>query len=549
VSDAPGNIAARLSTVAARVPEKLAVIESGRQICFRELEALCDAYAHGLTRIGIRKQTRTVLMVRPGIDFFALTFALFKVGAVPVMVDPGMGRDNLGQCLDEAEPEAFIGIPKAQMARILLGWGQRTIRLVITAGTRWLWSGYTLVDLARIGRPLGPYELADSRPQEVAAILFTSGSTGVPKGAVYTHGIFTSQVDLLQGHFGMGPDEIDLPTFPLFALFDAALGLTAVIPDMDFTRPAEVEPRNIILPIHRHGVTQMFGSPALLDRVGQYGVKEGLKLRSIKRVISAGAPVSPAVLERFASMLSPEARIHTPYGATEALPVSSITDSEILGETKARSEQGHGICVGKPMPGIDVQIIRITDDPIEGWSDELVLPDGDVGEIAVRGPVVTASYHGREEATRLSKVPVSDGTFFHRMGDLGYRDHHGRLWFCGRKSHRVVTAASTLFTIPCEAVFNQHPRVRRTALVGIGSAGVKRPVLCVEVRENADHAALTEELKALGQAHPHTREIETILFHPGFPVDIRHNAKIRREDLASWAEQRLGAVSSKKARP
>ena len=534
------NIAARLAERAREHPGKAAVVEHDRTRSFAELEACVERLACGLESVGITRGAKAALMVRPSFEFFALTFALFRAGAVPVMVDPGMGRQHLGECLDEAAPRAFIGIPLAHLGRWMFGWAKHTIETLVTVGPTWFWGGETLESLSRSKPPRHP----DVAPDDVAAILFTSGSTGVPKGAVYTHRIFSTQVDMLIRDFGMGPADVDVPTFPLFALFDAALGATAVIPRMDFTRPAQVDPREILGCVRRNGATQMFGSPALLDRVGRYGQASREKLPSLRRVITAGAPVPPATLERFATMLAPGALIHTPYGATEALPVASIDHTEILGETRDASARGRGTCVGRPLPGLDVRVIRISDAPYPRWSDDLVVPAGEVGEIAVRGGIATAEYYGRPQATALAKIPVDGGGFYHRMGDLGYQDAQGRLWFCGRKSHRVVGPAGTLFTIPCEAIFNQHPRVKRTALVGVGAPGHQRPVLCVELDRDkrgarSDHATVERELLALGAAHDHTRAITAVLFHDAFPVDVRHNSKIFREKLAAWAAELL----------
>jgi acyl-CoA synthetase (AMP-forming)/AMP-acid ligase II len=276
-------------------------------------------------------------------------------------------------------------------------------------------------------------------------------------------------------------------------------------------------------------------------------MEHGVRLPSLRRVISAGAPVPAEVLERFTRMVAPDAEIFTPYGATEALPVCSIGSREILAETRQRSAAGAGVCVGKPVELMTVRVINITDEAIPAWSDELLVKAGEIGEIVVQGAVVTREYFHRPESTALAKIadPAS-GRFYHRMGDLGYFDEQGRLWFCGRKSHRVVTMQGTLFTIPCEGVFNAHPKVLRSAVVGVGRNGTARPVLCVELRTPApphELSTIERELRDLGQTQPHTRGIETFLFHPSFPVDIRHNAKIFREKLAVWAAERLGAKS------
>jgi acyl-CoA synthetase (AMP-forming)/AMP-acid ligase II len=537
------NIAAHLPEMARCQPDTPAIVfpRKNRRLSFRELNGLCDRIAHGLEVRGIGRGVRTCLMVPPGPEFFAITFALFKVGAVPVIIDPGLGLRNLKKCLAEAEPHAFIGIPKAHIARLLFGWGEKTLRTFVTVGPRLFWKGTTLDALIDCHEQL-PFPLAPTVADDVAAILFTSGSTGPPKGAVYSHGNFAAQVEALRRVYGIEPGEIDLPTFPLFALFAPALGMTAVIPEMNFTRPASVNPRKIIRAIESCGVTTMFGSPALINRVGRYGAEHGMRLPSLRRVISAGAPAPASVLERFSRMLNPGVEIFTPYGATEALPVCSIGSSEILGETRSITDAGGGICIGRPVTGVRLEIIRISDGPIPLWHDSLRMPMHQIGEIVVQGEQVTRRYYNRPDADQLAKIAdPAGGGFFHRMGDLGGMDAEGRIWFCGRKSQRVVTPTETLFTIPCEAVFNTHPDVARTALVGVGDPGRQLPVLCVELEKGAwvDRAKVRRELLAIGRAHIHTHGITAILFHPSFPVDIRHNAKIFREKLALWASRRL----------
>ncbi len=547
------NVAAHLPRMAQLQPQAPAIyIPRGTdrqqqtdyaQYSFAQLDGESSRMALALESLGIRRGVRTVLMVPPGFEFFALTFALFKIGAVPVLVDPGMGVKNLKTCLAEAQPQAFIGIPKAHLARVLLGWARPTLKILLTVGRRLCWGGSSLEQLLKTIPRDKPYEMAHTEADEIAAILFTSGSTGVPKGAVYSHGNFSAQVEMLRQIYDIRPGEIDLPTFPLFALFAPALGMSSVVPEMDFTRPADVDPAKIIAAIEKFEITTMFGSPALIDRIGRFGEAQGIKLPSLKRAISAGAPVPARVLERFTNLLSDQAQVFTPYGATEALPVCSIGSAEILAETRQATDQGRGVCVGKPVPGIELEIIAISDAPIAQWHADLGLAVGEVGEIVVKGPQVTRSYFNRPQSMELGKIPDPDqGGFYHRMGDLGYRDEQGRIWFCGRKAHRVMTAAETLFTIPCEAIFNTHDDLFRSALVGVGEPGCQRPILCVELEKGVDSAGqdrIRQELLAIGAAHSITSNIETILFHPDFPVDIRHNAKIFREKLALWAGEKL----------
>ncbi len=547
------NIAAALTEMAARQPYTPAImVPHGRDelgnvaythYTYRQLDQQSDFIARGLEQIGIGRGVKTALMVKPSLEFFALTFAIFKAGAVPILIDPGIGTRSLKTCLGEAEPEAFIGIPKAHLARVLLGWSRSTIETLVTVGgRRWLWGGYTLGQVRDLGESDDPYEPPATRADELAAIVFTSGSTGIPKGVIYRHGQFVQQVKMLREMLGIQPGEIDLPCFPLYALFDPALGMTTVVPDMDFTRPAHVDPRNIIGPIEDFGVTNMFGSPSLLNTVGRWGAERGVKLPTLRRVISNGAPVPAAVQERFCGMLADGVEVVTPYGATEALPVCTIGSSEILSETAAKTEGGAGVCVGRPVAPTEVAIIRIDDDALECWDDSLRVPDGEVGEITVRGPTVTREYHARPEQTALAKI-VDGDTFWHRMGDLGYLDEQGRVWFCGRKVHRVETADGTLFAVRCEGIFNRHPRVFRSALVGVEREGTVEPEICIELESSvssSDHGQIRDELLILGGSVEMTAGIRSAHFHPGFLVDIRHNAKIHREQLAGWAQGRKG---------
>jgi len=544
MSNTTVNIASHLPAMAHQQPDTPAVYmpRGGEydRLTYQELEDASNAMAHALREAGIKRGMRTVLMVTPSIDFFALVFALFKVGAVMVCVDPGIGIKNLGKCLAEATPTAFVGIPKAHIARMLFGWAKKSLQINIGVG------GIFGKPLKRMAAKYGNAEpiLEDTQSDEPAAILFTSGSTGVPKGVIYTHGNFDAQVRALIDAFKIEPGEVDLCTFPLFALYAPAMGMTAIVPQMDFTRPGSVEPNNVIEPIKRFNVTNMFGSPALLNRVGRFGEANSVKLPTLKRVISAGAPVPAQVMRRFTDMLNDGVQVFTPYGATESLPVAVTGSAEILSETADLTDEGNGVCVGKPVESITARVIGISDDPIEAWSESLCVDTGVIGEICVKGPVVTQGYFNRDASTKLAKIADPDEGFrgvWHRMGDLGYLDEQGRIWFCGRKSHRVQTADGDMYTIPCEAVFNTHPKVFRTALVGIGAIGQQKPVLCVELEKDIDanEQQIRQELLDIGSKHDHTKSIQDVLFHPSFPVDIRHNAKIGREALGRWAEGKL----------
>jgi acyl-CoA synthetase (AMP-forming)/AMP-acid ligase II len=546
------NVAQRLTKFAQLRPDAIAIAVPGRNVgdksayrrlTFRQLDERSTHFARGLWRWGVPRGSRLALLVPPSLDFYVLVFGLLKAEMVQILIDPGMGKRNLIRCLADAEPRGFCSVPVVQYLRCVLRQKFPQTRWNVSIGRAFGTEAKLLREIELLGA--SSQEPLYAKDTSAAAIIFTTGSTGPPKGVLYSHENFDQQVAQLQEHFAIRPGEIDLPGFPLFGLFNAAMGVTTVVPRMDFTRPARVNPENILAAAEAWHVTQAFGSPALWDRVGPYCRAHGRKFSTLMRVMSAGAPVPPRVLENMVAVLPEQARLHTPYGATEALPVASISAAEVLGETAVISRQGNGTCIGRKFSGIEWKVIQICDGPMETIAGAQELPQGEIGELIVRGPVVTSAYVTRTESNALAKI--KDGTgFWHRMGDVGYLDVVGRFWFCGRMAHRVVTPSETLFTVRCEAIFNTHPKVFRSALVGIGSHGQQRPVIIVETwpdktpKSRTERATFLEELKSLAASNTQTVSICDFLFHPSLPVDIRHNSKIFREQLAPWAAAQLG---------
>ncbi len=550
------NICRHLKRAALETPASLAVAvqkkHRGRltyeEMDFTTLDRESDRIAKALDTYGIRRGMKAVLMVTPSLEFFALTSALFKVGIIPILVDPGMGIRNLKQCFIESAPDAFIGIPKAHIARRLFAWGKPSVRFLLTVNGSGLWGGASLTQLVKRVPADANYKMAHLEDDEMAAILFTSGSTGPPKGVVYTHTMFEAQISALKDDYGITQGERDLATFPLFSLFGPALGMASVIPDMDASKPITANPEHIFSAIEQYQCSNMFVNPALIERLAQAGVEQGElhSLPSIRRVISAGAPANINSISRFSKMLSPGVEVLNSYGATESLPLTQI-GSETLLSTSDITDNGGGICVGKPVRGVNIAIIEITDAPIPSWDNNLRLASNQIGEIVVKGPMVSSAYYHRDSATEQAKI-IDGDSVRHRMGDLGYLDEQGKLWMCGRKAHAVHVnpkspehRQTSYFSIPCERIFNIHPKVKRTALVGVEHAGELRPLLCVELEKevDVDTKQLFTELKTIGAKHSQTSGIRDFLVHPDFPVDIRHNAKIFREKLAVWAQRKI----------
>ncbi len=534
------NIAKTLAVNAAKFPDRIGLIMpaslGGKQWTFQQLSENSARFANVLADKGVKKGDRVMLMVKPSMEFVCLTFALFQIGAVVILIDPGMGYKNLLRCISSVKPQVFVGIAQAQLFRLIFSKHFKTIRSAIWVGK----SPWPLVSSLKhlAVKASTSFPIVESAKDDLAAIIFTTGSTGPPKGVQYTHGIFYAQLQHIRKYYRITAYDRDQPAFPLFALFSTALGACAVIPDMDATRPAQVDPQKFIQSIIDHNVTYSFGSPAIWNVVSRYCLEQNIKL-GVTKILMAGAPVSGELIERVLQIMAPNGEVFTPYGATESLPIASIKGSEVLVETWQMSRNGHGTCVGRSLPGIDIRIMATTTGSVADWQHVQLLDQGEIGEIIVKGDVVTRAYDHNDKENKLAKI-IDGNSFWHRMGDMGYFDEQDRLWFCGRKAHRVQTADEILYTIQCEAIFNEHDAVLRSALVGIGADGKQKPVLIVELEKDvADENFLFAELRELGKKNKLTKNINDFLVHPAFPVDIRHNAKIFREKLAVWAAERI----------
>ncbi len=565
------NVADRLASFARQMPDAIAVACPRRwspkysdtrrgkssamyaTTTFAELDANATRIARGVAAWGVPRGTRLALLVRPGIEFVSLVFGLLRAGMVIVLVDLGLGKRNLIRCLAEAESEGFVAVGLAQAARVWLRRKFPRAKWNVTVGRRWFWGGLTLNELRSLGdrsepkasvgwdSPISQHTVGSpyaTHADDPAAIIFTSGSTGPPKGVLYTQRMFDTQVAEIQATYDIEPGGVDLACFPLFALFNSAMGVTTVLPEMDFSRPASADPAKLLSAANDWQVTQAFASPAVWRVVSEHCARTSERIDSLWQVFSCGAPVPADVLHSTLACVGKGAKMHTPYGATECLPVATIEAAEVLGETAARTDEGAGVCVGRKFDSIEWRVIRITDEPIATIGDAEELPTGEIGELIVRGLQVSPEYVTTIQANTSAKISDPAG-FWHRTGDVGYFDVHGRFWYCGRNSHRVETADGPLYTECVEAVFNAHPDVKCTALVGLGSKGRQLPVAFYQLRSESSRLVqeMANELHDMTQQRSQARLVRLFAEFDNIPVDIRHNAKILRETMAEWATE------------
>lgn len=534
----------RVRAIARTDPNRLALIHAHRGVgrwarttttTYGKLSRRAEAAAVGLREYGIREGTLCQFMIPPCEDALVTALALWRVGAVMVGIEPhSHGLRSIAGSIARVGPIAFFGTPQAQAGRTVFGWGRGTVKHIVVVGPRWYPGRRTLASLEQppIGEPSPPEVDID----DPCVIAFTTGSTGSPKPTVMTHRNLTAMMDGVAAQWRLADhgDVIDMPTFPIFWIIGLFHGGTVVVPPMDFALhgPGSADPTKVVETIRRHRVASFFGSPAILTNLSVYCNDRGITLPTVHRIVAGGAEVYGPLYAAVRKMI-PNGEIYSNYGATEALPVAEIAGATVLGETWARTEAGQGLCVGDPLRHVEVKIIDIVDGPIATMHDATELAEGRIGEVIVRSPHVSDRYWNSPGDMADNKIEDA-GTRWHRLGDCGWLDERGRLWVCGRRSHRVVTGDGTYFPLCVEPVFNTHDDVSRSALVGLGTPGRASATVCVELHPHAREREpiIEDQLADLAGSHDATRGLTRFAFVDHIPVDKRHNAKIDRPALA-----------------
>ncbi|WP_238146776.1 alpha/beta fold hydrolase [Ornithinimicrobium murale] len=556
LTDRPDEVAATPSSVVPiridpSAPERTAIVEltgDGGHITFGALADRVEDLARGLHARGVRRGQRVALLVKPGIDLTTVLYAVWRLGAVAVVADAGLGRRRLGAALRGAAPDHVIGFPAARA-------------LVVAAGVPGQWIRLGSEDVALlmaegVGHPISDGELLSPTAEldRDGAVLFTSGATGPPKGVVYTRRQVGAQVALLRDTFALRPGERFVAAFAPFALYGPALGLTSAVPDMDVTAPDTLTAATLADAVEAVDASIVFASPAALsnvvDTADELSAAQREQLRRPELVLSAGAPVPAALLRRVKELL-PAAETQTPYGMTEALPVATLDPTSLDPDDPA--DQQAGVCVGVPLEGVTVRLAPVQADGTT--SAELTSATGVLGEIVVRAPHVKERYDRLWGTQRASARPPG----WHRTGDVGHLDDRGRLWVEGRLAHVITTAEGPVAPYAVEQAIETVPGVRRAAVVGVGPAGTQQVVAIVvpqgasaRHRRQADTTVPAEVAARVRKAAtlrvmagPQDTAgvpvdlrgvpIAAVLRKDWLPVDIRHAAKVDRTELARWA--------------
>lgn len=541
------NISSRLTMFAKTTPDKRAVvfpqynIKKNRylysSLTYKELDILSNKFALMLKKMGLNKGDRAVIILSPGLDFFAMTFAMFKLGVVPVFLDRSMGITKLLSCIMQSQAQGLIANGDFFILKYFYPKVFKTIKVNVTAG-RLSWANIISINKMKRGKvqSFTPCELQAIDP---AAIVFTEDEHHIPHGVLYTHDIINQRASILKDSFNLSNNDVGLTTTPMFSLLSLSLGLTCCFSDTDLGKSNKVSAQKLVRSIQDLAPSFMAASPAIFEQLSDFCIEFEISLPGVKSALLIGAPVAPK-LHRKLKSLFPNGTSHTLYGSKAAFPVSSISGDFVLKKTAHLTEDGHGNCIGIPVNSAEIKIIKITDKVISSFAPEIELPANEVGEIIIKGPMVSQEYFNHKLDAHEVKISHAD-SFWLRMGDIGYIDREGLLWFCGRKSHVVTTKTLKLYPVACEAIFNKHPAVKRSALVGLGEPGNQTPVIVIE-RVDGQHlmgkgrSIFESELFSIAKKYPHTRDIQKIYLSKHLPVDREHNIKIDRLKLKEELE-------------
>jgi acyl-coenzyme A synthetase/AMP-(fatty) acid ligase/pimeloyl-ACP methyl ester carboxylesterase len=512
----------------------VAVVEMGRSgparaITWRQLSSTVRDLSAGLTAVGVQPEERVALLVPPGADLTAVLYATWRAGAVPVVADAGLGLPGLRRALRGAGVRHVIGVARGLSAAKGMGLSGTYISVGGFAPglRRALGVDHTVVELAQIGRQLPTSTMPPLTAE--AAVLFTSGATGPAKGVVYRHAQLEAQRDIVRDTFNIQPDDRLVAAFAPFALFGPALGITSAVPDMDVSKPGSLTSRALANAVASIDATLVFAAPAALRNIirtaSRLDTAQRERCERVRLLLSAGAPVPRETL-RAASQLLGDCEAHTPYGMTEALPVTDVTLTEL--ETSGR---GNGVLVGRPVS--DVQLAISPLDVTASATGPLTDAADVSGEICVRGPHVKDHY----DQLWVTQRDSARDHGWHRTGDIGHLDPDGRLWVEGRLSHIITTPAGVVTPVGPEQRLERLDDVRLAAVVGVGPEGTQVVVAVIEAPQHPKGVASLELTDAMRLAAG--IDFAAVLVVDELPVDIRHNSKIDRRLVSTMASKVL----------
>ncbi len=483
--------------------------------------------ARGLQDLGIARGDRVVIFLPMGVGMYTALFAVQRIGAIAVFLDSWARRHHLGASAACVGPKAMISHRAAfDLIRDVPEFASMPLRILAGPGA----DASCCARLEALLETPATVPLAPVEPESTALITFTTGSSGVPKGANRTHRFLAAQHEALSSVAPYEPTDSDMPAFPIFSLNNLASGVATVLPAIDLAAPSERDPAALASQILGERITCATLSPAMLVGLARFCDASGTRLESLRRVITGGAPISRDHVRDF-KRIAPGAELFILYGSTEVEPMAHIEADEMLRRPVDPDPEivEDGVNVGHVSADLRHRFIRIVDGPVDlrrtAWKD-IEVPRGEVGEFVVAGDHVCRDYYNNRDAFRASKIEEADGTVWHRTGDLARLDEDGYLWVVGRVHNAFQRAGSTCFPVRAEGILERFPFVRRGAFLGLPDPRLgERAAVVVELDPDAPEAPVA--LREIRRVFEKNRiPIDSFYVVDRIPLDPRHHSKV-----------------------
>jgi acyl-CoA synthetase (AMP-forming)/AMP-acid ligase II len=513
------NIVQRLRDQAKNRPDVLALIQPGRTdeaLTYAELDKQSQNYANFFLQSGITPEDRALLLIAPGLKFYAVFLGLARAGITVMLVDPGVGTAHVRACLSTLRPTVFIGTPKAQLLRFYAEL-RHPMKAFCTSALPFTKRLPTLETFIAGTDRCDPFPAPAGHP---ALITFTSGSTGRPKAILRTHGFLLEQGDTLATLMPARPDDVEFCSFPVFVLANLGQGISTILPPVGTQHLDQTDWAGVLQSMHRYHATRLLAAPNFCFQLAQHA-HAGAGFQRLRHIHTGGGPVFPGLLQQLAA-LAPQAELTALYGSTEAEPIALQHFAALDASDIEQTAQGAGLCAGRPVASITLRILRdqtgqsISPMTLPQFNDNS-LSVGDAGEIVVTGPLVQKSYINRQDNAE-TKFEVA-GETWHRTGDAGYLDSRGRLWLLGRCNAKIRCDDAFVYPFALEAAATLQSRIHRAALIEVNG----KNILALE----------GSRLDAFAEAQLKKRFplIDKLIYLSHIPVDKRHHSKVLYAEL------------------
>jgi acyl-CoA synthetase (AMP-forming)/AMP-acid ligase II len=500
---------------------------SHESITYNDLVDKISVISGNLKKIGIGKGDRVIIFVPLSIELYLTMFAVQRLGAIAVFLDSWARKDHLGICAQVVQPKAMISFEKAFELSVAVP-ELANIKVKIVVGPHE--KNYTS-DLGALLKSTSLADVEPVEPNDTALITFTTGTSGVPKGADRTHRFLAAQHRALDKEIPYREDDRDLSVFPIFSLNNLAGGVTTVLPAIDLAVPSDKDAAIIVNQLFSTYSTCCTVSPSIFVNIAEYCRKNQITLSNLRRVVTGGAPISKDNVKDFKA-IAPAIQIVVLYGSTEVEPIAHIEANEMLCD-EAKQE---GVNVGRISEDLDYKFIKIWRKDVKlgamGWQ-EWEVEKGKAGELVVSGAHVCENYYNNLEAFKSTKIKEADGKIWHRTGDVGVLDERGRLWLVGRVHNTIVRANEYLFPVYAEILLKRLDFVRQAAFLGMKDARLGEKTCAVfslkEGFKSEDMKSYAAIIKSLFDENK--IPVDEIKMVKEIPMDTRHHSKVEYSKL------------------